>query len=160
MGEQGQRALLDAKVLCVGAGGLGSPAALYLAAAGVGRLGIVDDDVVEASNLQRQVLHCQERVGVSKVASAELTLRALNPDVDVVTHFQRLDSENVAAVAAGYDLIVDGSDDFATRRALNEHFVATGTPVVHASIHRFEGQLTSFIAGGPCYRCLFYAPRA
>ncbi len=155
VGEQGQRRLLDARVLCVGAGGLGSPCALYLAAAGVGTLGIADPDDVEASNLQRQVLHSTERIGVSKVASAELTLRALNPDVDVVTHHVRVSEENVDEVADGYEVIVDGSDNFETRDVLNRYARRAGVPVVHASIHRFEGHVTSFVPRGPCYRCLF-----
>ncbi len=155
VGAVGQRRLLDARVLCVGAGGLGSPCALYLAAAGVGTLGIADPDDVEASNLQRQVLHSTERIGVSKVASAELTLRALNPDVDVVTHHVRVSEDNVDEVADGYEVIVDGSDNFETRDVLNRFARRAGVPVVHASIHRFEGHVTSFMPRGPCYRCLF-----
>ncbi|MGB1699434.1 MAG: molybdopterin-synthase adenylyltransferase MoeB [Nannocystaceae bacterium] len=155
VGEEGQRRLLTARVLCVGAGGLGSPCALYLAAAGVGTLGVADPDHVEASNLQRQVLHPTERVGMAKVASAELTLRGLNPDVDVVTHHALITEGNIDEIASGYEVIVDGSDNFETRDVVNRYAVRHGVPVVHASIHRFEGQVTSFLPGGPCYRCLF-----
>jgi adenylyltransferase/sulfurtransferase len=159
VGEAGQRALLDAKVLVVGAGGLGSPAAFYLAAAGVGTLGIIDDDVVDDSNLQREILHSTERIGLSKVESARQTLTALNPDVTVIGHETRLDKENVFEILGGYDIIVDGTDNFATRYLINDVAVLLGKPVVHGSIFRFEGQTTIFTHdGGPCYRCLFPDP--
>ena len=159
VGEDGQRKLLDAKVLLIGAGGLGSPAALYLAAAGVGTLGIVDDDDVDDSNLQRQVLHSTDRVGMPKVESARLTIEALNPDVKVVEHRTRLTKDNVLGIFAPYDVILDGTDNFATRYLINDACVLLGKPNVHGSIFRFEGQATTFIAGeGPCYRCLFPTP--
>jgi adenylyltransferase/sulfurtransferase len=161
VGVAGQRRLLAAKVLCLGAGGLGSPAAMYLAAAGVGTLGIVDDDVVDASNLQRQILHGTDRVGRAKVDSAEDTIGRLNPDVRVVKHRARLRAANALELLAGYDVILDGADNFPTRYLLNDAALRLGTPVVHASVFRFEGQLTVFgAAGGPCYRCLFAAPPA
>jgi sulfur-carrier protein adenylyltransferase/sulfurtransferase len=160
VGEEGQLKLLDGRVLLIGAGGLGSPASLYLAAAGVGRLGIVDEDVVDASNLQRQVLHGTDRLGQPKVDSAKATIEALNPDVDVVGYRERLTSENVDRILAdGWDVIVDGADNFPTRYLLNDASVWHGIPVVHGSIFRFEGQVTVFKPGdGPCYRCLFPAP--
>lgn len=159
VGEEGQIRLLKAKVLCIGAGGLGSPAALYLAAAGVGTIGIVDDDVVDASNLQRQILHATSRVGEPKVESAEATLRGLNPDVQVARHALRLTSDNVLDVLEGYDLVVDGADNFQTRYLLNDAALKLGVPVIHSSIFRFEGQLTAFAGeGGPCYRCLYPEP--
>jgi molybdopterin/thiamine biosynthesis adenylyltransferase/rhodanese-related sulfurtransferase len=160
VGEEGQLKLLDARVLLVGAGGLGSPASLYLAAAGVGRLGIVDEDVVDASNLQRQVLHATDRLGQPKVESAKATLEALNPDVDVVGYRERLTSENVDRILGdGWDVIIDGADNFPTRYLLNDASVWHGIPVVHGSIFRFEGQVTVFAPGnGPCYRCLFPSP--
>lgn len=159
VGEAGQARLLAARVLCVGAGGLGSPASLYLAAAGVGTLGLVDDDVVDASNLQRQVVHTTERIGVAKVDSAARTLTALNPDVRVVGHRLRLTADNALDLVAGYDVIVDGADNFATRYLINDVALRLGKPVVHASVFRFEGQLTVFpAAGGPCYRCLYPEP--
>ncbi len=159
VGEQGQLRLLDAKVLLLGAGGLGSPAAMYLAAAGVGTLGIVDMDVVDASNLQRQVLHNTERIGQRKVDSAAATLTAMNPDVRVVPHDLRLAADNVLDVLAGYDLVVDGTDNFPTRYLLNDASVITSIPVVHGSIFRFEGQVTVFDpVRGPCYRCLLPEP--
>lgn len=159
VGELGQGKLLDAKVLCLGAGGLGSPSALYLAAAGVGTLGMVDDDLVDESNLQRQVLHNMERLGMPKVESARMTLQALNPDVKVVAHQTRLDSENIMDILAGYDLVVDGADNFPTRYLLNDAALKLKKPVVHASIFRFEGQLTTFLPfDGPCYRCLYPDP--
>ena len=159
VGEEGQRKLLDAKVLLVGAGGLGSPAALYLAAAGVGTLGVIDADVVDDSNLQRQVLHTTDRVGLPKVESARLTIEALNPDVNVIKHETRLDKSNVLEIFADYDIILDGTDNFATRYLINDACVLLGKPNVHGSIFRFEGQATTFIAGeGPCYRCLFPTP--
>jgi molybdopterin/thiamine biosynthesis adenylyltransferase/rhodanese-related sulfurtransferase len=162
VGEVGQGKLLDAKVLCLGAGGLGSPSALYLAAAGVGTIGIVDDDVVDESNLQRQVLHNVERLGMAKVESARKTLQALNPDVRVIPIQDRLDSSNVLEIISQYDVIVDGADNFPTRYLLNDASLKLKKPVVHASIFRFEGQLTTFMAdpneGGPCYRCLYPDP--
>lgn len=159
VGVAGQRRLLEARVLCIGAGGLGSPASLYLAAAGIGQLGIVDDDRVELSNLQRQVLHDTARVGAAKVDSAARTLAALNPDVRVVGIAERLAAANAATILAGYDVIVDGSDNVATRYLVNDTALRLRKPVVHAAIHRFEGQLTVFAAtGAPCYRCLFPEP--
>src|SRR5260370_21320142 len=159
VGEQGQLKLLDAKVLLLGAGGLGAPAALYLAAAGVGTIGLVDPDVVEASNLQRQIIHSTARVGQPKVDSARQTMEGLNPDVKVVTHEVWLDRSNVASLIADYDLIVDGTDNFPTRYLLNDAAVMAGKPVVHGSVFRFEGQVTVFKPyDGPCYRCLFPEP--
>ena len=153
VGETGQLALLDARVLCLGAGGLGSPAAMYLAAAGVGTLGIVDMDVVDASNLQRQILHNVSRVGDRKVDSARLTLTQLNPDVNVVTHDVRLGADNIIDIISGYDIIVDGTDNFPVRYMLNDASVKLGIPVVHGSIFRFEGQVTVFDpVNGPTYR--------
>jgi len=159
VGIEGQAKLLASKVLMLGAGGLGSPAALYLAAAGVGTIGIIDDDVVDASNLQRQVIHNTERIGMPKAESAQMTLTALNPDVEVVQYRERLSSANIDAIIAGYDVVVDGTDNFPTRYLLNDASVKHGIPVVHASIFRFEGQLTVFKPHeGPCYRCLFPEP--
>jgi len=159
IGVAGQLRLLGAKVLCIGAGGLGSPSSMYLAAAGVGTIGIVDDDVVDASNLQRQLLHSTERLGTPKVDSAEATLRGLNPDVAVQKHRTRLVSGNALELLAGYDVIVDGADNFATRYLVNDAALRLGIPVVHASIFRFEGQITVFPAqGSPCYRCLYPEP--
>ena len=160
VGEDGQQRLLDARVLLVGAGGLGSPASLYLAAAGVGTLGIVDADVVDESNLQRQIVHSTDRLGEPKVASAKRTLEALNPDVRVVPYQERLTSENVERILAdGWDVIVDGADNFPTRYLVNDASVWHGIPVVHGSIFRFEGQVTVFKPhDGPCYRCLFPQP--
>ncbi len=159
VGEAGQQTLLGARVLLVGAGGLGSPAGLYLAAAGVGTLGIVDDDVVDESNLQRQVLHTTERIGHPKVESAKQTITALNPDVNVVLHPTRLSKENVLELVGQYDIVLDGSDNFATRYLINDACVLLGKPNVHGSIFRFEGQASTFVAGqGPCYRCLFPEP--
>ncbi len=159
VGSAGQSRLLESRVLIVGAGGLGSPAALYLAAAGVGTIGIVDFDVVDLSNLQRQVLHASDRVGQKKVESARRTITALNPDVTVVPHDEMLVAANVAQLVEGYDAIVDGTDTFETRYLLNDAAVASGIPVVHASVFRFEGQLTTFIPyEGPCYRCLYPTP--
>jgi molybdopterin/thiamine biosynthesis adenylyltransferase/rhodanese-related sulfurtransferase len=160
VGEEGQLKLLDSKILLIGAGGLGSPASLYLAAAGVGRLGIVDADVVDESNLQRQIIHSTERLGEAKVESAKRTLEALNPDVQVVAYKERLTSENVERILAdGWDVIVDGADNFPTRYLVNDASVWHGVPVVHGSIYRFEGQVTVFQPGeGPCYRCLFPSP--
>ncbi|MCC5953283.1 MAG: molybdopterin-synthase adenylyltransferase MoeB [Acidimicrobiia bacterium] len=159
VGAEGQQKLLDAKVLLLGAGGLGSPAALYLAAAGVGTIGIIDMDVVDESNLQRQILHNIDRVGERKVDSAKKTLTLLNPDVDVVTHDVRLDASNVVELLSQYDLVVDGADNFPSRYLLNDASLVTGTPVVHGSIFRFEGQVTAFLPHeGPCYRCFLPEP--
>jgi sulfur-carrier protein adenylyltransferase/sulfurtransferase len=159
IGAEGQQKLLDAKVLLLGAGGLGSPTALYLAAAGVGTLGIVDDDVVDLSNLQRQVIHNTERVGVPKVDSAEESIRALNPDVKVVKYQTRIDASNIMEIIDGYDVIVDGVDNFPTRYLLNDATVRLKIPVVSASILGFDGQLSVFKPyDGPCYRCLFREP--
>jgi adenylyltransferase/sulfurtransferase len=160
VGEEGQLKLLDSKVLLIGAGGLGSPASLYLAAAGVGRLGIVDADVVDESNLQRQIIHSTEALGEPKVESAKRALEALNPDVEVVAYKERLTSENIERILAdGWDVIVDGADNFPTRYLVNDASVWHGIPVVHGSIYRFEGQVTVFKPHeGPCYRCLFPSP--
>jgi sulfur-carrier protein adenylyltransferase/sulfurtransferase len=159
VGAEGQQKLLDAKVLLLGAGGLGSPAALYLAAAGVGTLGIVDNDEVDLSNLQRQVIHNTERIGVSKVDSAEQTITALNPDVQVNKYALRLGPENIMDILPGYDIVVDGLDNFPTRYLLNDASVRLGIPVVSAAILGFEGQLSVFKPyDGPCYRCLFPVP--
>jgi molybdopterin/thiamine biosynthesis adenylyltransferase/rhodanese-related sulfurtransferase len=160
VGEPGQLKLLDSKILLIGAGGLGSPASLYLAAAGVGRIGIVDADVVDESNLQRQIVHSTDVLGEPKVESAKRTIEALNPDVQVVAYQERLTSENVERILAdGWDVIVDGADNFPTRYLVNDASVWHDIPVVHGSIYRFEGQVTVFEPGaGPCYRCLFPAP--
>ncbi len=159
VGEEGQLQLLDSKVLLIGAGGLGSPAALYLAAAGVGTLGIIDADVVDSSNLQRQILHTVDRIGTPKVDSAEATIRALNPDVAVVKYATRLTSENVLDVITGYDVIVDGTDNFPTRYLLNDASLVAGIPVVHGSIYQFEGSVTVYKPhDGPCYRCQYPEP--
>src|SRR5262245_26237101 len=156
VGVEGQAKLLDSKVLLLGAGGLGSPAALYLAAAGVGTLGIVDMDEVDASNLQRQILHNLDRVGDRKVDSAKKTLTLLNPDVNVVGYDVRLGADNILDVIDGYDVIVDGTDNFPTRYLVNDASLLKRIPVVHGSIFRFEGQATVFAPyQGPCYRCLF-----
>jgi molybdopterin/thiamine biosynthesis adenylyltransferase/rhodanese-related sulfurtransferase len=160
VGEEGQLKLLDSKVLLIGAGGLGSPASLYLAAAGVGRIGIVDADVVDESNLQRQIVHSTESLGEPKVESAKRTIEALNPDVEVVAYKERLTSENIERILAdGWDVIVDGADNFPTRYLVNDASVWHKIPVVHGSIYRFEGQVTVFKPyEGPCYRCLFPTP--
>ena len=159
VGPEGQQKLLDAKVLLLGAGGLGSPAALYLAAAGVGTLGIVDNDEVDLSNLQRQVIHSSERIGVPKVDSAEETINALNPDVKVDKYPVRLGPDNIVEIISGYDIVVDGLDNFPTRYLLNDASVRLGIPVVSAAILGFEGQLSVFKPfDGPCYRCLFPVP--
>ncbi len=159
IGVEGQEKLLAARVLVLGAGGLGSPAAIYLAAAGVGTIGIVDMDVVDASNLQRQILHNSDRIGDRKVDSAKRTLSALNPDVNVVAHDVRLGADNVVDLLSGYDLVVDGTDNFPTRYLVNDASLLTRVPVVHGSIFRFEGQATVFHPYvGPCYRCLFPEP--
>src|SRR4051795_10316476 len=159
IGLEGQMKLLDAKVLLLGAGGLGSPAALYLAAAGVGTLGIVDNDVVDLSNLQRQVAHTTDGIGVPKVDSAQETINAINPDVNVVKHQTRLDASNIMEIISGYDVIVDGVDNFPTRYLLNDATVRLDIPVVSASILGFDGQLSVFKPhDGPCYRCLYRVP--
>jgi len=159
IGAEGQQKLLDAKVLLLGAGGLGSPTALYLAAAGVGTIGIVDDDVVDLSNLQRQVIHTTDRIGTPKVDSAEAAMTALNPDVNVVKYETRLDASNIMEIIEGYDVIVDGADNFPTRYLLNDATVRLKIPVVSASILGFDGQLSVFAPyEGPCYRCLYPVP--
>jgi sulfur-carrier protein adenylyltransferase/sulfurtransferase len=159
VGVDGQIKLLNAKVLLIGAGGLGSPAALYLAAAGVGTLGIVDDDLVDESNLQRQVIHNTERVGTPKTESARQTIEALNPDVNVVEHRTRLDASNILEIIRDYDLLVDGADNFPTRYLLNDASVRLRKPVVSASILTFDGQISTFVPyEGPCYRCLYPTP--
>jgi sulfur-carrier protein adenylyltransferase/sulfurtransferase len=168
VGEVGQAKLLKAKVLLIGAGGLGAPSSLYLAAAGIGTLGLVDADTVDASNLQRQVIHATSRVGMSKVESAEKVLKDLNPDVKVVGYKERVDSSNVERIFSDWDVIVDGTDNFPTRYLVNDASVFLGKPVVHGSIFRFDGQLTTFVPGsaakklgieaGPCYRCLYPEP--
>ncbi len=159
VGVDGQLKMLNAKVLLVGAGGLGAPTALYLAAAGIGTLGLVDDDVVDASNLQRQVIHNTERIGVPKTESARLTIEALNPDVEVVEHNFRLNSSNIVEILSEYDVIVDGADNFPTRYLLNDASVRLRKPVVSASILSFDGQISTFVPfEGPCYRCLYPTP--
>jgi molybdopterin/thiamine biosynthesis adenylyltransferase/rhodanese-related sulfurtransferase/molybdopterin converting factor small subunit len=163
VGEPGQLKLLDSKVLLIGAGGLGSPAAYYLAAAGIGTIGIVDDDVVDRTNLQRQILHTDARVGMPKVESARQALEALNPSVRVVAHRLRLDSSNVEETFGGYDLVVDGSDNFPTRYLVNDACVKLGIANVHGAVYRFEGQVAVFWPAydkrrGPCYRCLYPEP--
>lgn len=159
VGEEGQLRLLDSKVLLIGAGGLGSPTALYLAAAGVGTIGLVDDDVVDTSNLQRQIIHTTDRVGVLKGESAREAIAQLNPDVTVNVHATRIDRDNVLDLIAGYDVIVDGADNFPTRYLLADASLMTRTPLVHASILRFEGHASVFMPyDGPCYRCLFPEP--
>jgi molybdopterin/thiamine biosynthesis adenylyltransferase/rhodanese-related sulfurtransferase/molybdopterin converting factor small subunit len=163
VGERGQLELMDSKVLLIGAGGLGSPAGFYLAAAGIGTLGVVDDDVVDRSNLQRQILHTEARVGRSKVASARETLEALNPAVNVVGYKTRLDSSNVDEIFTGYDVVVDGSDNFPTRYLVNDACVKLNIPNVHGAVYRFEGQVSVFWPAwkerrGPCYRCLYPEP--
>jgi sulfur-carrier protein adenylyltransferase/sulfurtransferase len=159
IGVEGQTKLLEAKVLLLGAGGLGSPTALYLAAAGVGTLGVVDDDDVDLSNLQRQVIHTTDRIGVPKVDSAEQSITAINPDVEVVKYKTRLDASNIMEIIDGYDVIVDGVDNFPTRYLLNDATVRLGIPVVSASILGFDGQLSVFKPhDGPCYRCLYPVP--
>jgi len=163
VGEEGQLKLLRSKVLVVGAGGLGSPVAYYLAAAGVGTVGVVDDDLVDRSNLQRQILHGDDMVGQPKVESARQTLERFNPDIAIQTHQLRLGRDNIEGVFAGYDVIVDGSDNFPTRYLVNDACVKLGLPNVHGSIFRFEGQVSVFWPGyeqrrGPCYRCLYPEP--
>jgi molybdopterin/thiamine biosynthesis adenylyltransferase/rhodanese-related sulfurtransferase len=159
VGVDGQLKLLNAKVLLLGAGGLGAPTALYLAAAGIGTLGLVDDDVVDASNLQRQVIHNTERIGEPKTSSARKTIEALNPDVEVIEHNLRLDAGNILDLIKDYDVIVDGADNFPTRYLLNDASVRLRKPVVSASILSFDGQISTFVPfEGPCYRCLYPTP--
>jgi len=159
VGEDGQAKLLQAKVLMVGAGGLGSPSAYYLAAAGVGTIGIIDNDVVDISNLQRQILHANDRVGMPKVESAKKTLEGLNPDVKVIPYQAKLTAENIMEILGDYDFVIDGCDNFPTRYLVNDACVLTGKPNVHGSIFQFEGQATVFYPGkGPCYRCLYPEP--
>ncbi len=159
VGEAGQVKMLNAKVLCIGAGGLGSPAAYYLAAAGIGVIGVVDFDVVDRTNLQRQILHSDDRVGELKVESAKKTLLGLNPDIKVVAYNERLNSANVDAIFKDYDVILDGCDNFPTRYLVNDACVKHRKPNIHGSIYRFEGQVTVFWPGkGPCYRCLYAEP--
>jgi adenylyltransferase/sulfurtransferase len=159
VGEEGQLRLLDSKVLLIGAGGLGSPAALYLAAAGVGTLGIIDADTVDISNLQRQIVHTVDRVGTPKVDSAEIAIHGINPEVNVKKYDIRLTSANVLDVITGYDVIVDGTDNFPTRYLLNDASLVAGIPVVHGSIYQFEGSVTVYKPhDGPCYRCQYPEP--
>ena len=159
VGVEGQLKMLNAKVLLIGAGGLGSPTALYLAAAGIGTIGLVDDDAVDASNLQRQVIHTTDRVGMPKTTSAKMTIQSLNPDVDVVEHNTRLNASNVLELLEPYDVIVDGADNFPTRYLLNDASVRLRKPVVSASILAFDGQISTFVPHeGPCYRCLYPTP--
>jgi molybdopterin/thiamine biosynthesis adenylyltransferase len=159
VGGVGQIKMLEAKVLLIGAGGLGSPAAYYLAAAGIGNLGIVDFDVVDLSNLQRQIIHSTERIGMLKTESAKKTIEELNPDVKVTLYNEKLTSENILRIFEGYDYILDGTDNFATRYLINDACVMTGKTNIHGSIFRFEGQATVFKPGdGPCYRCLYPEP--
>jgi molybdopterin/thiamine biosynthesis adenylyltransferase/rhodanese-related sulfurtransferase len=159
VGESGQLKLLESKALFVGAGGLGSPSALYAAAAGIGTIGIVDSDTVDMSNLQRQILHTESRVGVPKTDSAEATLKALNSEVNVIKYRERITSENAMRILKGYDLVIDGCDNFPTRYLINDACVMLGLPNIHGSIFRFEGQATVFHPGkGPCYRCLYPQP--
>jgi molybdopterin/thiamine biosynthesis adenylyltransferase/rhodanese-related sulfurtransferase len=159
VGVEGQVKLLNSKVLLIGAGGLGAPSAFYLAAAGVGTIGIVDDDVVDESNLQRQVIHTTDRVGMPKTASAKASIEALNPDVKVVEHRTRLNAENILDIISDYDVLVDGADNFPTRYLLNDASVRLRKPVVSASILAFDGQISTFVPyEGPCYRCLYPVP--
>ncbi len=163
VGEKGQLMLMNSKVLCIGAGGIGSPVAMYLAAAGVGTLGIVDHDIVDRSNLQRQILHRENTIGIPKVESAKQTLSGLNPSINVVTHQEHIDADNVEELLNQYDIIVDGSDNIPTRYLINDACVHLGKPNVHGAVFRFEGQVTVFWPGrekepGPCYRCLFPTP--
>jgi len=159
VGGMGQTRLLESKVLLIGAGGLGSPVGVYLAAAGVGTLGIIDDDVVDLSNLQRQILHGTSDIGIPKTKSAEATIAEMNPDVKVVSYNERITSENAFRILEQYDLIVDGCDNLPTRYLLNDACVMLGKPIVHGSIFQFEGQVTVLYPGkGPCYRCLYPEP--
>jgi adenylyltransferase/sulfurtransferase len=158
VGGIGQARLLTSRVLVVGAGGLGSPLVMYLAAAGVGTIGVVDDDAVDLSNLQRQVLHTTERVGLAKVDSARAAVASINPDVTVVPHRLRLDASNALELIGGYDIVADGSDNFPTRFLINDACRLAGKTLVSAAVLRFDGQLATFKPGGPCYRCLYPAP--
>jgi len=159
VGGSGQQKMLDARVLLLGAGGLGSPAAYYLAAAGIGNLGIVDFDQVDLSNLQRQIIHSTERIGMLKTESAKKTIQALNPDVNVTLYNEKMDSNNIMSLIKDYDYVVDGSDNFPTRYLVNDACVMKNKTLIHGSIYRFEGQVTVFKPGdGPCYRCLYPEP--
>ncbi len=159
VGEAGQLKLLDSRVLFIGAGGLGSPALLYLAAAGVGTIGIIDADIVDDSNLQRQIVHSVDRIGKYKAESAKEAIKAINPDVNVITYLERLDETNVHQLVADYDVILDGTDNFPTRYLLNDAAIIANKPIVHGSVFRFEGQVTVFKPhDGPCYRCLYPEP--
>lgn len=156
IGQEGQRKLLDAKVLLIGAGALGSGAAFYLASSGVGTIGLVDDDVVEESNLQRQILHTTDRLGMPKVTSGRLSINALNPETRVVEHRERMTADSVERLIGAYDVVLDGTDNFDTRYVLNDAAVKLRIPVVHGSIYRWDGQVTTFVPfGGPCYRCMY-----
>ncbi len=160
IGEEGQQRLKNSSILCIGTGGLGSPALLYLAAAGIGRIGLVDADVVDFSNLHRQILHDTDQVGVTKLTSASKRLRAMNPEIDLVEHSGRFTAENALDLLSGYDAILDGSDNFPTRFAANDAAVLQKKPLFHGAIFQFEGQSTVFAPhlGGPCYRCLLPTP--
>jgi len=159
VGGSGQQKMLEAKVLLLGAGGLGSPAAYYLAAAGIGNLGIVDFDQVDLSNLQRQIIHSTERIGMLKTESAKKTIQALNPDVNVTLYNEKMDSSNIMSLIKDYDYVVDGSDNFPTRYLVNDACVMKNKTLIHGSIYRFEGQVTVFKpVDGPCYRCLYPEP--
>ena len=159
VGGSGQQKMLEARVLLLGAGGLGSPAAYYLAAAGIGNLGIVDFDQVDLSNLQRQIIHSTERIGMLKTESAKKTIQALNPDVNVTLYNEKMDSSNIKSFIKDYDYVVDGSDNFPTRYLVNDACVMKNKTLIHGSIYRFEGQVTVFKPGdGPCYRCLYPEP--
>ena len=159
VGGAGQQKMLEARILLLGAGGLGSPAAYYLAAAGIGNLGIVDFDQVDLSNLQRQIIHSTERIGMLKTESAKKTIQALNPDVNVTLYNQKIDSSNILSIIKDYDYVVDGSDNFPTRYLVNDACVMENKTLVHGSIYRFEGQVTVFKPNsGPCYRCLYPEP--
>ena len=159
VGGSGQQKMLEARVLLLGAGGLGSPAAYYLAAAGIGNLGIVDFDQVDLSNLQRQIIHSTERIGMLKTESAKKTIQALNPDVNVTLYNEKMDSSNIMSLIKDYDYVVDGSDNFPTRYLVNDACVMRNKTLIHGSIYRFEGQVTVFKPGdGPCYRCLYPEP--
>ena len=158
VGSAGQRKLMDASVLLVGAGGLGSPLAMYLAAAGVGKLGIVDFDDVDITNLHRQLLHGMDDIGRLKVDSAEDTIRSINPDADIVKIAKHINSENAMEIAEEFDILIDGTDNFPTRYLINDLGVLMNKPVVHGSIFMFDGQVTTFLPGQGCYRCLYPAP--
>ena len=159
VGGKGQEKILNARVIVVGAGGLGSPCSLYLASAGIGKIGIIDSDEVDLSNLQRQILHSTRKVGVSKADSAKETLTAINDDVEVIPYKVRLSSENIMDIIKDYDIVIDGSDNFATKYLVNDACVLSGKPLSHAGIYRFDGQVTTIMPKkGPCYRCLFKEP--